>query len=343
MRSRISRFSIALIGLAMLGLPAHAAAPANGLTITPSSDSITADDSRTFLVKTTNTDGTTTDVTSAATLSINDPLGSLTAATYHAGKIGTWTVIATYQSFTATAKITVSAGALVSLDINPNSDPEVVTLGKTTKFSAEGFDAHNNKVTGSSVTWSVIGDVGSIDQSGVFTPVKTGSGRVQVTSGSVIDTINVTVKEAPATNTNSSTNTNTSTTTNSNVNRTTNTNTTATNTNTGATTNSNANTNTSGTTTTNTSSGLQCTTLKSWLWVLLLVAFLAAVWTLYTLVPVTKWWPVLLALIGAAVLAIVQRKYGCSMHAWWAWVMILGTVGISLYHLQNSRPGTKPQ
>lgn len=340
---RRSRFALTLLAVAMLiGLPrAQAASPAVSLTISPASATITADEALTFVVRANHADGTTTDVTSGTTFSMNDPLGSMTAATYHAGRVGKWRVQASYQSFKATATIDVLPGALAAIDINPNSDPEYVILGHAQKFTAAGFDQHNNKVSGLTFSWSVVGEIGTIDTSGLFTPTAVGTGKIQAQSGSVTGQDVVVVSPAPVTNTNSGTNTST-------VNKSTNVNRATPASNKNANTSSTGNTNTTApTNTSNSNTGvaaasnnpdntLQCTTLKSWLWILLLGVFLAAVALLYFLVPAGKSWPVVAALIGAGVLTVIQRKYGCSLQMWWAWIMILGTIGISVYALRRT-------
>ena len=54
------------------------------------------------------------------------------------------------------------------------------------------------------------------------------------------------------------------------------------------------------------------------------------------LVPVTKVWPVVVALLGAGILAFVQRKYDCNLQSWWAWVITLGTVALTALAIRSN-------
>lgn len=337
MRSWISAAAgLALIVGGMFIHSAKAAGPTTSITLTPTAATITADQTKTFVV--TGKDAandTTGDFTSDSTLSVNDPLGSFVDATYHAGKVGTWTIQATYQSFTATTTITVKAGALKELTINPNSAPEFVDQGTKKTFRVQGFDASSNPVTGFTASWSVIGTIGTIDSKGVFTASALGTGKVKVTSGTITAEIPVVVKSPDATNSNTNTtnsnansNTNGSTNQNSNGNANGNTNQVTNDTvndNTNA-VNSNTNSSTGGTT-----NDLKCTTLAAWLWVVILIVFLVAVAVLYALVPVGKIWPAAIGLGGAIALVIVHRNYGCQELLWWDWVMALAALGLTVF------------
>ncbi len=322
------------IGLSLLvgGPTVQAASPTAKISVTPATETITADQTQTYTVTATAADGTTKDVTADSTLSMNDPLGTVTGATYHPGKAGDWTVQATYQSFTATAAVTVTPGAPAEVTVNPNSDPEQAYLGATVKFSATVYDSHSNVVAGSTVTWSVVGDIGTIDKTGVFTPTKLGTGKVQAKVGNVVGEVAVQTNAALPTNANTAANNNTNT-----AKKTT----TAKNANTA--TNENANVNTTvvnvnaSETNTNLSAAASttaCTTLKTWVWVVILLAFLGAVLILYSFVPATAIWPVIAALIGAGVLAFVQRKYGCGEQGWWAWIVTLGTIVLTAFNIR---------
>lgn len=320
----------------------NAAGPATSLSISPSAVTLTADDTQTFTVRAKDADNVETDVTGASTISTNDPLGSLVGATYHAGQAGTWTVQANYQSFTATATITVTPGALAEITINPHSDPEFVVEDSTKTFSAEGFDQHSNEISGLTFTWSVIGDIGTVDANGKFTASKIGTGKLQASAGAVVGQIPVVVKAAEVeTPVNSNSNTNAATTTNRNTNSSNNN--ANGNTNAGSNTNTdvnaNQNTNTGGVITTD--EDLQCKTLASWLWVVIMVVFLIAVAILYALVPVTKIWPAVIGLGGAIGLVAIHRAYGCNLMGWWDWVVALVTLGLTVLALRQL-PSAKP-
>lgn len=306
------------------GRHAAAVSTVSKISVAPTSATLVAGQAQTFAVTATATDGSTSDVTSQATLSSDDPRGTFSGAAYTPGKVGTWTIQASYQSLTTTAGVTVSVGAVQELTINPNSEPEPTTIGKPVTFSVMAYDAHSNIISDQAVTWSVIGDIGSINAQGVFTPSKVGTGKVQATAGAITGQVSVVTQAAPVVNTNTAA-----------------VNTNATNKNTNS-TNQNANTNqsiTSASTSTNTPD--ECTTLKPWAWTVMLIIFMLVVVALYALVPVTKIWPVVVALIAAAVLAFVQRKYGCGTQSWWAWVMTLGTIALSAV-ANTMRPKSTP-
>lgn len=336
--------AVALALAASVSLAAHAAGPTISISVSPASATISADDTQAYTVQAKDSSNASTDVTSASTVSVDDPLGSLTSNTYHPGKAGAWTIQAVYQSFTATAKVTVTAGALKELAINPNSDPEFVDLQQKKTFAVQGFDAHSNVVSGITPTWSVVGSIGTIDKNGVFTATTIGTGKVKVAVDTVTAEIPVVVKEATVTNSNA--NTNSATNANANTNSSANVNGANANGNTNATTNSNvnatnANTNSAGTS--DDQGATKCTTLSTWLWVLILVVFLIAVSILYALFPVTKIWPAVIGLGGAIILVIVHRNYGCSQLAWWDWVMALVTLGVTILAVRQLPMPQPPQ
>ena len=324
-----------LIGLMALALSAgstvRAASSISTIALDPATTTITADQTQTYKVIATAADGTVSDVTSQSTLSTDNPLGKFSGAVYSPVKAGAWTVQAVYQSLTATATATVNPGAVQELVINPNSGPEQAYLGTNAKFTATVYDGHNNVISGPTVTWSVIGEIGTIDAAGTFKPKQVGTGKVQAAVGDVTGQVSVAVNAslvtntAPVTNTavtNTAANANTANNTNavSNVNA----------------ANSNVN---AAATTSSTTTG--CTTLKPWAWTLLLVVFLLVVVVLYALVPVAKIWPAVAALAVAAILAFIQRKYACDGQLWWAWVVTLGTIAITALALQM-RPKNTP-
>lgn len=334
--------SLVLLSSAVLTRPAQAAT--TSIVITPPATTVVAGHTAIFIVKT--NDGS--DVTSAATLSSNDPRGSLSGATYTAGEAGRWTIQAVYQSFTASATVTVTPGEVADIQINPNSDPELVTIGKTQQFTAQAYDANRNAVSGQTFTWTVIGTLGSIDQTGKFTASSIGTGKVQAQVGLVTGQVSVETQSAPVTNVNTSTNANTNSTSKSNaVKASTNKNTNSpqtTNGNTNSATTENANvqaTNLNTNSPAATTGTTKCTSLQPWIWNLILVVFLIAVAVLYGFVPVTKIWPVIVALAAAGILAYVQRKYDCHLQTWWAWVVTLGTLALSALAIR-SKPMSSP-
>lgn len=317
-------FSILLLGL---GRSAIAAGPATSISVTPATATVNADESVTFVVTATDAQGAATTVTADSVFSTDDPVGSMAGAVYNAGKVGQWTIHVAYQSFTTTATVTVTPGALAEIDVNPDTQPEVVVLGKFRTFKAKGFDQHNNVVTDFVPTWVVSNNIGTIDENGKFTATNVGTGTVEARSASgVIDQVAVTVREPAPETTNANTNTAApiSNTNAANVNAA------------PANTNSAVNANTNSSSAPLTNETIACTTVKNSIWVLIVVGYLALVALLFAFIPVTKIWPALITLGGAIALVVVYRSYGCSVLPWWPWVLTLGTVGLTLLALRQS-------
>jgi len=308
-----------LVGLLALATtfiqPSHAAGPTTKIVLDPASATITADQSQTFKVMAVDADGATTDVTDQATLTApvsTDPLGKVAGMVYTPSKTGVHSAQASFQSFTTTAAVTVTAGTAKEVVVNPNSEPEQAYIGTNVIFSATVYDAKNNILSDQKIVWTVIGENGSVNAQGVFVPKKVGTGKVQAAVGDVTGQVSVVVNPTIVTNTNTVTNTTKNTNTVKNTNTTT----------------SNANTNTVVVNTTDTTT-TKCTTLKPWAWIGLLIIFLLAVAILFALVPITAIWPVVAALVAAAILAFIQRKYDCNGQAWWSWVIMLGTIALA--------------
>jgi len=330
-------------GLMIVGvtLASRVVATTTKITLSPANPKVTADQTVTFVVTAVDSSGTSQDVTGQSTLSTNDPSGSMNGAVYTAGQSGTWQIQASYQSFTTSTNVRVSSGTVAELQVNPNSNPEVILLGTTKHFTVRAFDADSNVIENPHVTWSVIGPIGTVTPTGVFMPTHLGMGTLQAQSGTVLGHVAIEVGPAAVTNTNSST-------TNTNVHQV------ATNTNrpvvanTNVSTNNNVNTdsnnNTNETVSENTnvnmsedlSAPTKCTTLKPWVWTLILVIFFILIAVLYGLVPVTKVWPVATALLGAGILAYVQRRYDCNLQSWWAWIITLGTVALTALAIRSN-------
>jgi hypothetical protein len=79
--------------------------------------------------------------------------------------------------------------------------PDGVTLyvGQTQSFLATATDADGNRISGSTVTWSVLSsNVGSIDETGVFHAAAPGQTLIQAKSGILTALASVTVLDGPA-------------------------------------------------------------------------------------------------------------------------------------------------
>lgn len=328
---------LALVALfALPAAQAQAFGTAVSISITPSTLQLTADQTVALTVTAKDAANETQNVTGGSIFSTNDPRGSFTANTYEAGKAGNWTIAVAYQGLTVNTPVTVTSGALAEMSLVPDSQPEIVPLNRNVTFAAQGFDGDNNRISIPQLKWVTTGDIGTISSIGAFSPTKEGKGTVTATSGSVTHSIDLTVVAArdtstitnpPAANLNANANTNTAV--NGNVNS---------NANTNTSTNLNINT----PDTTGTTDSERCTTRSNWLWGVTLLALLGGIAILYAFVPVAKTWPPIVGLGAAIILAIVERKYGCATNAWWPWIAILGSAGLTVFAYQQS-PREKPQ
>lgn len=90
-----------------------------------------------------------------------------------------------------------SAGVLTTLTLTPS--PISLAVDSTRKFTVVGKDANGNVVTVVPI-WSVVGNGGAIDSTGLFKASRvagTYTDAVKVTSGSVSTTASVTVNPGP--------------------------------------------------------------------------------------------------------------------------------------------------
>jgi len=95
----------------------------------------------------------------------------------------------TGNSETGEATVASVAGTLASLTVSP--DTATKTADETEQFSVTGADANGNSVTEiGTITWSVNGGIGTIDDNGLFSAATVGTGSITATSsiGSVSDT-----------------------------------------------------------------------------------------------------------------------------------------------------------
>ena len=317
----------AVIGLGLITSRFSIVQAAPALTISPTVANLVSDEPQTYIATLHQDDGTTQNVSASSVLSTDDPFSTITGMTYTPGKVGAWNVQASYQGLIATAAVNVSPGTVKEIVVNPNSGPELTTIGQPVKFIGTAYDTHNNIISGQDLIWSVIGEIGTIDASGKFTPKKIGTVKIQAMAQDVTGLVTVVVRSAPPVVTNVNTSA-----TNTNVGQS--------NANVSKTNQRNANQAITGSLTG--PAKTKCTTIKPWLWSLILVVFLLAVAILYGLVPVTKIWTVITVLVVAAVLAYIQRQYGCGAQSWWAWVVTLGALAITALALQRRAPPPPP-
>ena len=118
--------------------------PTTSISITPVGPlNLTSDQSQTFLAQAHDEYGNSWDITADVVWHANDPVGGFVDNTYNAGKVGSWTIYASYNGFESnnvTANITHGAAVLIS------TTPENVDLtsDQTQQFNAQATDADGN-------------------------------------------------------------------------------------------------------------------------------------------------------------------------------------------------------
>jgi len=314
---KILTLTVALVAGLVLAVPAHAIT-ATRISVTPSSASLTADQETAFQVIAVDDQGASSDLTGEAVFTTDDPRGSFSGAVYQAGKVGRWFVGVRAAGQQATVAITVTAGKLDSLAINPNSAPERVAINTSRTFSVQGYDQNNNLVEAKNVSWSVSSTLGTINSSGVFSAKQIGEGTITATSGSIKQSVAVTVTEKPVATIGETTNANGNSNSSVNTNSATNTNTTI------ATPNETEDT-----------TATACSARATWVWGLVLLLLLGGSALLYAFVPVTAIWPAALSLGLAAIVSVIQYRSDCSL-AWWPWVATLGCAVLAMFAYQQA-------
>jgi uncharacterized protein YjdB len=166
----------------------------NGVTITPSTDSITVGSTVTLHASVDGASGNpgifwSSQDTSIATVSgtgvvTGVALGSAQIAASSGGKSGVATVF-------------VVPPGVASVRVSPTS--AAITVGGTVHLQAEPLDASGNALTGRSVTWSSSNEaVATVDNSGVVTGVSTGADTITATSEGKSGTAGIVVAAAVA-------------------------------------------------------------------------------------------------------------------------------------------------
>jgi hypothetical protein len=166
------------------------------VSLTPANATIAAGTTQQFRLVGTFTDATTQDLTSSATWTSGTPatgvVSSLGLATGLAA--GTSSIGATFQGFSGTSSLTVTAAKLVSIAITSAGAPSIangttVQLGATGTFS----DATTQNIT-STVTWaSTNAGQASVSNVGLATGVAPGTVSITATSSGVSASYSLTV------------------------------------------------------------------------------------------------------------------------------------------------------
>ncbi|HYA85901.1 MAG TPA: DUF3443 family protein, partial [Nitrospirota bacterium] len=155
------------------------------LSVAPANPSIALGMTEQFAVRGTFSDSSTVDLTSTVTWNSSSPsVASISnaanfnglATSLSTGSTGTTTITATLGSLSQSTTLTVTAPALVSIEVTPQNATIVSTSTVTTQqFTATGnySDGSSQNIT-SSVTWtSSAADVAVINAAGVATAVST--------------------------------------------------------------------------------------------------------------------------------------------------------------------------
>ena len=165
--------------------------PVTGITMTPSSFSLTSGSSRTLSYTVLPEDATNKEVTWSTS---NSNVATVSAGTVTAHNSGTAiiTVKTVDGNHTATSSVTVtSSPSVTSISISPSS--VTLTLGSSTTFHATVYPTSSSQT----VTWSSSNtSVATIDQSGRVTTKGTGTTTIKASRNGVYGTATLTVKNS---------------------------------------------------------------------------------------------------------------------------------------------------
>ena len=119
----------------------------------------------------------------SSTIGSVSPVGDTSLATFLAGTMaGSGTIAVECLGVSDEIPVTVAPGSVSYVEIAPSSSS--VQVGGTVQFGASCYDVYGNEVTGATVSYSVVGGIGTVTSGGLFTAgTVAGSGKVVVTSG----------------------------------------------------------------------------------------------------------------------------------------------------------------
>ncbi len=160
------------------------------LQIAPDSATITADSTLQYTISGFDSGGFGADPGNI-TWSVVDALGDIdNSGLFDPTTVGTTGVIAVSDKGAAdtTACLEITPGLLHSLAISP--DMTDTAPGDSVQFEATGYDSDGNTTTTGTLTWDVLGSMGTINADGTFIATKPGSGEITVISdiNAVVDT-----------------------------------------------------------------------------------------------------------------------------------------------------------
>ncbi len=160
----------------------------SGLTITPDTVDLKAGETKQFAVTGADANGNAIDPLPTVKWGVTGGIGIISASgLFEAKTVGSGTVTATIGLVSdASGTITVTPGALHTLTVSPETAN--LTADETQQFTVTGADANGNAIAPlPTVTWEVAGDIGTIDNNGLFTATTVGSGSVKATAEGISD------------------------------------------------------------------------------------------------------------------------------------------------------------
>ncbi|MBU0685975.1 MAG: PQQ-binding-like beta-propeller repeat protein [Candidatus Thermoplasmatota archaeon] len=124
-------------------------------------------------------------------------LGGTDEAIFQAGTVaGSGSINVSCGSVSTVISVVVIPGALDSLVIAPST--AAVFVDEVTQFTVSGFDVYGNVISGLTISYTVLGGIGSVNSAGVFTAgTATGAGKVIAISGDDFAEASVTVGHGP--------------------------------------------------------------------------------------------------------------------------------------------------
>ncbi|MHB9022797.1 MAG: TolB family protein [Armatimonadota bacterium] len=134
------------------------------------------------------------------TWSVEGGIGTIAAnGVFQATVAGAGRIIATVGDLHGAVDVVVVPGMVSSIHIipPPGFQADSVVVNEAYAFTAVGEDSNGNRGQGAripvQVTWSVQGDIGTIDASGHFTATTPGNGAIVATYGTLTDQLAITV------------------------------------------------------------------------------------------------------------------------------------------------------
>ncbi len=229
--------------------------------------------------------------------------------------------------------VSVSSTAVDHIVVQPNDRPTIVDQNTDLQFLATAFSAANEEISAVTFSWVVSGDVGTITSSGIFTGTRGGIGQVIAKTGNVTASIGVVVRAVagakPPANTNTpapaiTTNINTPAIPSATVTEPV----------------VEATLETPSITEATTPSATTCTTLRNWVWVVVVLgqALLLFVYFLTLGDSRTLWWWVWPLLSTAGLITLHDALRCGGFNTWIPWSVATVGILIAVFYLRALRP-----